>query len=356
MTTGVSDDVAQELQMPIGPQTLDDVEEPMPARPATLKDPGTSDQIVLDQHSLTHFLSQPWCKMCVASPGRDSPHREQSNIDAAVPQLQFDYGYMGDGGPLQIACFLVGTDTSSEAIHATMVPDSKKMDMPYVVAETAKWVRDFVTWGIHSAQKINDMSCNQWISDPSTYAKKRTQRSDCSNLLRHMDDVVGTGPEEHLMSDFEHMKTSLYLTDVVVLRNEGDTFNFLGLEITMTSRSFEVKNSTDLLESLLNLYGLDNSKPTTNPGRRSTVIELATAITLDGQDYSNFRTAFGKLIFMATWRTDMPFAIQQLSTQVLNPTTENKRAVKQLIRYPKGKHNACLRLEPHIHDGSKRFT
>ena len=41
-----------------------------------------------------------------------------------------------------------------------------------------------------------------------------------------MDDVAGTVPEEHLMSDFEHMKTSLYLTDVVVLRHEGDTVNF----------------------------------------------------------------------------------------------------------------------------------
>ena len=49
---------------------------------------------------------------------------------------------MGNGGLLQIACFLVGTDTSSGALHATMVPDSKKMDMPYVVATTAKSVRD----------------------------------------------------------------------------------------------------------------------------------------------------------------------------------------------------------------------
>ena len=56
--------------------------------------------------------------------------------------LQFDYGSMEDGSPLQIACFLVGTDTSSGAIHATMVPDSKKMDMLHVVATTAKWVRD----------------------------------------------------------------------------------------------------------------------------------------------------------------------------------------------------------------------
>ena len=57
-----------------------------------------------------------------------------------------------------------------------------------------------------------------------------------------MDDVVGTGPEEHHMSDFEHMKTSLCLTDVVVLRHEGDTDNFCGLEITKTSKGFEVKN------------------------------------------------------------------------------------------------------------------
>ena len=109
-TAGVSDEVAQELQMPVGPQMLEDVEEPMPARPATLKDPGTPDQNVMEQHNLTHFPSQPQCKMCVESRGHDSPHREQSKIDAVVNQLQFDYGYNGGGGPLQIACFLVGAD------------------------------------------------------------------------------------------------------------------------------------------------------------------------------------------------------------------------------------------------------
>ena len=34
------------------------------------------------------------------------------------------------------------------------------------------------------------------------------------------------------------MKTSLHLTDVVVLRHEGDTVNFLGLEITKTRKGF----------------------------------------------------------------------------------------------------------------------
>ena len=102
---------------------------------------------------------------------------------------------------------------------------------------------------------------------------------------------------------------TLHLTDVVVLRHEGDTVNFLGLEITKTRKGFEVKNSTDLVRE--NLYGLQNSKPTVNPGRRSTVMELASATPLDGHDYSNIRTAVGQLIFMAPWRPDMQFAMQQ---------------------------------------------
>ena len=106
---------------------------------------------------------------------------------------------------------------------------------------------------------------------------------------------------------------------------------FLSLEITKRSSAFEVKNSTDFLESFLTLCGLENSKPTANPGRRSAVMEFASAILLDCHDHCNFRKAVGKLIFMALCRPDMQFAIQQQSTQVFNPTTEGKRAVKQLI-------------------------
>ena len=54
-------------------------------------------------------------------------------------------------------------------------------------------------------------SYNQLISDLSTYVTKRAQRSDDPILLRPMDDVVGTSPEELLLSDLEHIKTSLHL-------------------------------------------------------------------------------------------------------------------------------------------------
>ena len=62
-----------------------------------------------------------------------------------MPQLHFDDGYMVDGRPLQIASFLVGTDTSAGALCATTVQDSKQMDMPCVVAGSAKWGVIWVT-------------------------------------------------------------------------------------------------------------------------------------------------------------------------------------------------------------------
>ena len=71
------------------------------------------------------------------------------------------------------------------------------------------------------------MGPEQLRSDPSTHVAKREERRDDSILLRHKDDVVGTGPEQHLMRDVERMTTSLLLTDVV-LRSAGDTVKLFG--------------------------------------------------------------------------------------------------------------------------------
>ena len=84
-------------------------------------------------------------------------------------------------------------------------------------------------WCIHSTTENQRHELQPVDIRSFDVVKKRAQRSDDLILLRQMDDMVGTGPEGHLVSDFEHMKTSLYLTDVVVLRHEGDTVNFMVL-------------------------------------------------------------------------------------------------------------------------------
>ena len=69
-----------------------------------------------------------------------------------------------------------------------------------------------------------------------------------------------------------------------MLCHEGDTVNFLGLEITKKRKGFEVKSSTDIVQSLLNLYGLQNSKLAANLGNRLTVMDLVSGTLLDGHD------------------------------------------------------------------------
>ena len=106
--------------------------------------------------------------MRVESRGRDS-RREQSKIDAVVPQLQFDYGYMGDGGPLQSACFFVGTDTSSGATHATIVPDSRWLQVDgHALTLSQQQPCGCVTWGMNAfcpyetKKEFFSCCCTKW--------------------------------------------------------------------------------------------------------------------------------------------------------------------------------------------------
>ena len=127
------------------------MDEPAPIVPATLRTPGSPEQSVIDQHELTHFPSQPWCPLCVAARGHDSPRKEQPHLDAVVPVLQFDYGYLGDRNDPETppACFLVGADLSSGGYLAVMVPETGKQvkdagdfNVHHVVVNIERWVRD----------------------------------------------------------------------------------------------------------------------------------------------------------------------------------------------------------------------
>ena len=119
-----------------------------------------------------------------------------------------------------------------------------------------------------------------------------------------------------------------------MLRNEGDLVN-LGLEITKTSRGFEVRNSTKLFDSLQKLYGLENSQPTANPGGSSTVMELATVTPLDGHDHSNIG---GKFHLHGTMET------RHNREQARSETVDTRS--QRLAQH--------LSSSPTTHDGSKK--
>ena len=129
-TAGVSDELAQELQMPMGPQTLEDVEEPMLARPATLRDPCTPDQIVMEQHSLTHILRVSPGARCASNP-EDTIHHISLTTDTWVTEA-----------PCTSRASWWEQTLLLETSTRRWCPTPRRWTCPYVVAATAKWVRD----------------------------------------------------------------------------------------------------------------------------------------------------------------------------------------------------------------------
>ena len=91
--------------------------------------------------------------------------------------------------------------SDSEPVCVEPAPEAQ-LFQGMALQESFSRTQDFSSGLIDSTQKINDMSYKQLISDPSTYVKKR-----CTTIRRFDPpaSLVGTGPEEHLMSDFEHM-------------------------------------------------------------------------------------------------------------------------------------------------------
>ena len=122
--------------------------------------------------------------------------------------------------------------------------------------------------------------------------------------------------------------------------------NFVGLEITKTRNGFEVKNSTDFVESLLNLYGLQKLETDSPSGRRSTVVELASATPLDGQDYSNIRTAVDKLTLHGTLETRHAFCHPTTIHTCPQPHDREQARSEVVDTISQVTQHTCLRLEP----------
>ena len=102
----------------------------MLARPATLRDPGTPDQIVMEQQSRTHILRVSPGARCASNP-EDVIHPISLTTDTWVTEA---------------ACRSRASSWEQTLLLETSTrrwcPTPRRWTCPYVCAATAKWVRD----------------------------------------------------------------------------------------------------------------------------------------------------------------------------------------------------------------------
>ena len=114
--------------MPTSSQALEDAEAPMPSRLATLEDPGTPDQIVLDQHSSTHFPESALVQS-VRRISEDAIHHIENsrNVTQWCHNFRLTTATWETEGLYRLRVSSCEQTPLLDPCFATMVPDSKKI-------------------------------------------------------------------------------------------------------------------------------------------------------------------------------------------------------------------------------------
>ena len=104
---------------------------------------------------------------------------------------------------------------------------------------------------------------------------------------------------------------------------------------------------TQYIEDLLELYSMNKVKNTVTTTGSSSLKRIEDAdVALDAKAHSLFRTAVGKLLWLAFVRPDCSYAVKELSRDVKGPTVESLAKLKHLLRYLSGTKDYVLRVKP----------
>jgi len=91
------------------------------ARPRSSTGLTTSTEAEVEQHNVTHMFFRAWCPACVAGKARDKPHKKQEDEWERLPDMVFDYGFMGAEGE-ETTAVQVARDRRTRILLAHVVP------------------------------------------------------------------------------------------------------------------------------------------------------------------------------------------------------------------------------------------
>ena len=153
---------------------------------------------------------------------------------------------------------------------------------------------------------------------------------------------------------FSDLQQHLLLRPTGVL-TPGSTVSFLGRKVTHNGDSIDIALSEDYINNILEESNMVNCNPAATPGTTALkTINIEDDAPLDQQQHARYRRLVGKIQWLSYTRPDISFAPKELARALQQPTANDDKKLKRLIRYLKGtaawKHSLRPTIRLNNHD------
>eukprot|EP00439_Symbiodinium_sp_Y106_P016692 s1580_g2.t1 len=196
-------------------------------------------------------------------------------------------------------------------------------------------------WQEHYASVMKSLGFRRYKSDPNLYCHSSKQLY----VLAYVGDLLIAVDSEKAQEFIEALNKE-FLVKVTANLDAGTEASFLGRRLRHNGDSIDVFMPQTYVDELLALHSMKDSNCVSTTGTASLKRLDDSDQALDKTEHAKYRTAVGKLLWMAFARPDCSFAVKELSRDVKGPTQESLSRLKHLLLYISGNRATVLRLRP----------
>ena len=183
-------------------------------------------------------------------------------------------------------------------------------------------------WNQRIRHFLKSIGFDQLYSDPCVYINKTTGII----IAMWVDDLIIFGKD---MPSINALKEQL--NEEYEMKDLGELKYFLGIQVHRDrERKIIHIGQSGYNRTILERYGMENSKPASTPLSSGARLTKATA-TETLADQKEYQSMVGSLMYaMLATRPDLAQSIQQISQFSQKPTNTHEKAVKHALRYLNG--------------------
>jgi len=179
---------------------------------------------------------------------------------------------------------------------------------------------------------LDNAGWTQSAVDRSVYFPVEGAQADI--VVVHVDDLYISG-RRAVVEALTHQLQEQLLIKVSEFQTSSSTVDleFLGRKICRRDRVYSYHGDEELICKSLGELGLESCKGVTTPGVRRMKQENDEEELLNDDDKHTYMRHCGRLLYIARDRSDICFAVKEISRRMVSPRPSDMEAIKRCFRY-----------------------